>query len=343
MLRGETFTKRAGDRMKIAGIWLIVGGIALGLGLGFGLGAAQEDHSYGHTTLLLTIPSGDLETNFNWLLFLLSSFTGLLSGCVLYGAGSLSIDLRDRVKSDYRSASSTPFTPSAQTPEATVGSYEGSIGDLCKECSCVDFRGAGDAEYCATCGHARSLHGECCYRCQTRVGAAEKFCAKCGCPATPGAFSKLAPATETANVKPGIVRLEWSPSEGAERYKLSLRRTWRGSRYVSPVTESIEAQSCEHEIPLSVNESVQWTVAAVRGSRETVADVSAEGSAVGWVLHAEMTIECNVCHASIRSSQTSCEKCGSHQLKCPSCEQPYESDESFCEQCGTRRSDHPQA
>lgn len=51
----------------------------------------------------------------------------------------------------------------------------------CSRCGCSTFAGAGDARFCADCGHARSEHGSrVCASCGAPVEATFRFCGVCG-------------------------------------------------------------------------------------------------------------------------------------------------------------------
>ena len=118
MLRGETFIKWEGDRMKIAGVGLIIGGLITGLILGFAVGASSISgaNSYGPTVGaidMMTIATGGASKTFNPLLFLLPALGGLISGCVLYVGGSLS-DISLRLAPTGNEADDPDFNPPAQ-------------------------------------------------------------------------------------------------------------------------------------------------------------------------------------------------------------------------------------
>ena len=102
MLRGETFIKRAGDRMKRAGIGLIIGGLILGLILGFAVGASSTSgaNSYGSTVGaidMMTIATGGASKTFNPILFLLPTLGGLISGSIFLVGGRIVSTLNERI------------------------------------------------------------------------------------------------------------------------------------------------------------------------------------------------------------------------------------------------------
>ncbi|MCG3773459.1 MAG: hypothetical protein JW395_0266 [Nitrospira sp.] len=76
--------------MRAAGVIIAILGVAAGIVLGIVLGAVVSTAgNYATASQLTMVPHGDAAKAFNWLLFLIPTVGGLVTGAVLYGAGTI--------------------------------------------------------------------------------------------------------------------------------------------------------------------------------------------------------------------------------------------------------------
>ena len=165
--------------MKRAGVGLIIGGLILGLILGFAVDpSVVPGYDRSASDIWPFTSAWGVNWTFNWLLFLLPIFTGLLSGCVLYVGGSLSSGLRgcncngsgapsnpviavpdSGIANPSKGDSPTPEAPVSKTPRVepvvlTVPMNERVVSHPgmwdCPACNGVIYRNATTCRHCGS-------------------------------------------------------------------------------------------------------------------------------------------------------------------------------------------------